>query len=83
MAAATATVWSGRRSRPAVGRKLLMARDSAEQNAKVDARRDAFAIRNPHGDETDVVGISQHADGSAVIEGDIELARQPIHDRVS
>ena len=81
MAAATATVWSGVSSRPQSRGELLMPGDAAEQNAKVNARRHAPALRNTHGDETDVVGIGHHADRAAVVEGDIELARQPYRSR--
>ena len=62
----------------AIAGELLMAGDSAKQHAKINARGNVFAVGNAHGDEADVVGIGQHADGSAIVEGDIELARQPI-----
>ena len=31
-----------------------------------------------HGDEADVVGVGDHADGAAIVEGDIEFARQAV-----
>ena len=36
-------------------------------------------ITNSGGDETDVVGVSDYRDGTAIIKGDVELARKVIH----
>ena len=63
----------------AIGRKLLVPRDAAQQHAKVHARRHTPAFTDPHSNEADVIGIGQRRDGAAVIEGDVELARQPEH----
>ncbi len=68
----------GPQEQAAVGGELLVAGDAAEQHAEVDAGGNAVAVVYPHGDEADVVGVRDHADGAAVIEGDIELARQAI-----
>ena len=37
------------------------------------------AFGDAHGDEADVVGVGDDADGAAVVEGDVELARQAVH----
>ena len=66
----------GTKEHATIGRELLMAGDSAEQHAKINVRRNAFAVADADRQEADVVGIGQHADGPAIVESDIELARQ-------
>ena len=56
-----------------------MAGDPAEQDAEVDRPRVDPCLPNLNGDEADIVGVGQHADRSPVIEGDVELAWQPVH----
>src|ERR1035437_3167778 len=61
-----------------------MSRDSAEHYAEIDSGGHGLALRgnafvHPDSDETNVVGISNNRDRAAVIEGDVELSRQPIH----
>ncbi len=63
----------GAEEQAAVGRELLVAGDAAEEDAEVDAGGDAVTFVDAYGDEADVVGVGDDADGSAVVEGDVEL----------
>ena len=63
----------------AIGGKLLVSRNAAKQNAKIDACRNIAALANMRRNETYIVGVRNHADGAAAVESDVELARQSIH----
>jgi hypothetical protein len=56
-----------------------VAGDAAEQQAEPDARLDAAALLDHlDGGEADIVGILEGGDGTAAVEGDIELAGQAV-----
>ena len=55
-----------------------MAGDAAEPKAKPDAGLDAETIFHLDRGERDVVGVFQHGDLAGSVEGDVELARQPV-----
>ena len=55
-----------------------MAGNAAQAKPVVHARRYAEPIRHLNGSEGDVVGVFQHSDRAAAVEGDIELAWQPV-----
>src|SRR5258708_2908388 len=68
----------GREEDAAVAGEILVAGDSAELHAKVNARltaRRAGAYR----DKANVVGVFERADRPAAVESDVELARQAVH----
>src|SRR6266568_7911934 len=58
--------------------ELLVPRDSAKQDAEVHACWNISTFTNSRGNETDVVCVRNNADGPAVVEGDVELARQSV-----
>ena len=58
--------------------EVAMAGDAAETQRKVDAGRNTEPVRHAHRAESDVVGVLQHRDASAAVEGDVELARQAV-----
>ena len=63
---------------PAVGSQLPVSRDTAKQHSKIHASRDTATLANLRCDKADVVGIGDYAYSASTIEGDIELARQPV-----
>ncbi len=52
--------------------------DAAEPEAKPDAGLGAKAVLHFDRGERDVVGVFQHRDLAGAVEGDVELARQPV-----
>ena len=58
--------------------EVAMAGDAAETQAIVNAGRNTEPVRHLHRAEGDVVGVLQHRDASAAVEGDVELARQAV-----
>jgi hypothetical protein len=50
----------------------------AEQHAEIDALRHRLAGPDPDRGEADVVGVFQHADPPAAVEGDVEFARRAV-----
>ena len=66
----------GAKEDAAVGSELTMAGDAAKQDAKVDAGGNTAAFADFNSHEADVVGVGDDGDGTAVIEGDVELAWQ-------
>ena len=52
--------------------------DAAEPEAKPDAGLGAKAVLHLDRGERDVVGVFQHRDLAGAVEGDVELARQPV-----
>lgn len=66
----------GAEEEAAVGGELAVAGDAGEEDAEVDAGGDASSFRDADGDEADVVGVGEDGDGAAVVEGDVELARE-------
>ncbi len=69
----------GAQQQATVGSKLLVLGDTAEQDAEVDAGGNGAAFADTHGDEADVVGVGEGGGAAAIIEGDVELARQAEH----
>ena len=58
--------------------EILVPGDAAEHQAEPDARLDAVALLDRDGLEADVVGVLQHRNRAAAVEGDVELARQAV-----
>ena len=61
-----------------VAGEIPVAGDAAEREAKPDAGLDAEAVLHLDRREGDVVGVFQHRDLAGAVEGDVELARQPV-----
>jgi hypothetical protein len=55
-----------------------MAGDATQRQAVIDARCYGEPIADFDGGEGDVIGVFEHRDASAAVEGDVELARQAI-----
>src|SRR5579862_7013223 len=53
--------------------------DAAQKNPKVDTRGNGAAFTYSHSHEAYIVGVCKNRDGTAVVEGNIELAWQLIH----
>ena len=62
----------------AVFGEIPVAGDAAEPQAKPDAGLDAETVFHPDRGKRDVVGVFQHRNFSGAVEGDVELARQPV-----
>src|SRR6185437_14253403 len=58
-----------REQHASVASKVAVPGDAAEQQAEIDARRDGFAIVDGDGGEADIVGVLEHGDLAAAIEG--------------
>ena len=58
--------------------KRMVSGDAAEAEPEPDAGREPEAILHLHRLEADVVGVLQHRDDAAAVEGDVELARQAV-----
>ena len=61
--------------------EILVAGDAADPEPKPDAGLDAEAVLYLDGGKRDVVGVFQHRDLAGAVEGDVELARQPVSER--
>jgi len=59
--------------------ETAMPGETAEQHAKIDALGDRSPWADPDRGKADIGGVLQHADASAAVERDIELARQAVH----
>ena len=59
--------------------EIEMAGDAAQLQAEVDARLEPGAAGDLARHEADVVGVLEHRDATAAVEGDVELARQAVH----
>ena len=55
-----------------------MSGDAPNPQTEPHTSIDTSALVHPHGREGNVVGVLQHGDGTAPIEADVELARQPV-----
>ena len=62
----------------AVDCESTMPGQATEQHAEIDALRHRLAGPDPDRGEADVVGVFEHADPPAAIEGDVEFARQAV-----
>lgn len=69
----------GSKKDAAIAGELLVACDATEMDAEVHSGGDALIFLHLHGDEADVVGIRDDADGASVVEGDVELAWEAVH----
>ena len=61
-----------------VAGEIPVAGDAAEHEPEPDAGLDAEAVVHLDRLEADVVGVLQHRDRAAAVEGDVELARQAV-----
>ena len=61
--------------------EIPVAGDAAEPEAKPDAGLDAKTVLHLDRGKRDVVGVFQHRDLAGAVEGDVELARQPVSER--
>jgi len=64
----------GKEQHAAVPCEDTVAGDAAEQHSEVDPRRHNLAWRNRNGGKADIVRVRQHAETTATVEGDVELA---------
>ena len=78
IASATFVASFGLHDDAGVAREIAVAGDAAEREAEPDARLDAETVHHLDGLEADVVGVLQHRDDAAAVEGDVELARQAV-----
>ena len=77
-ATATGTHSCGRQQHAGVAGEIAVAGDAAELHAEIDARATPAPAADRDRGKADIVGVLQHADPAAAVEGDVELARQAV-----
>src|SRR2546423_409315 len=68
----------GHHDHAGLAREVVVTGDAAEHQAKPDTGHDPEAVLHVDSLEPDVVGVFQHWDDAAAIEGDVELARKTV-----